>query len=214
MFMENEKKDKNENLPILDSYFKQIEKLYEDNPSFTINELNNLIDKTKRNKKYVDKSLLDKLFTNKEKELALSIFLMILMVPFCLFTLNNLEFLLLYLFGLVFFLAGLNTGFSLEKIGIIVLFSHGATGMGLMLYSVLAKSFESGLFTDGGRNLIIYLTINISIIVIGFLAVVIYNVSDYIRNIKYMKSYILLIFIAGLTMAGIFPYIMKFIYSL
>ena len=198
---------------ILDSYFRRIEKLYDKNPSYIVEGLENLIEEAEEDS-YKEKSLIDKLFKDQDKELVLSIFLMILMAPFGLFTLNNIEALPLYFGGLIFFLAGLNVGFSQKGFGLIFLFSHGGTGMGMMIGSLLSKSFESGLFTDGGRNLVIYLVINILIVVIGFLSVVVYNLSDYIKNKKYIKSYILLIFIVGLAMAGIFPYIMKFIYNI
>ena len=211
--MSKEEKNEKEYSPILDSYFNQIEKIYENNPSFAIDELNNLIRRAE-DEKNRGKSLLDRLFSGKDKELVLSIFLMIMMAPIGLLTLNNIGALPLYFFGLVFFLAGVNIGFHEKIFGLIFLFSHGGVGMGIMMWSLLSKAFESGLFTDGGRNLILYVVINIAIIVIGFLAVVVYNLSDYIRNKKYMKSYILLIFMVGLAMAGIFPYIMKFIYNL
>ena len=163
---------------ILDSYFRRIEKLYDKNPSYIVEGLENLIQEAEEDN-YRDKPLLDKLFKDQDKELVLSVFLMILMVPFGLFTLNNLEALPLYFFGLIFFLAGLNVGFSQKGFGLIFLFSHGGVGMGLMLGSLLSKAMTSGLFTDGGRNLVIYLVINIIIIIIGFLATVIYNLSDY-----------------------------------
>ena len=198
---------------ILDSYFRRIEKLYDKNPSYIVEGLENLIQKAEEDN-YRDKPLLDKLFKDQDKELVLSIFLMILMAPFGLFTLNNLEALPLYFFGLIFFLAGLNIGFSQKGFGLIFLFSHGGVGMGLMLGSLLSKAMTSGLFTDGGRNLVIYLVINRIIIIIGFLATVIYNLSDYVKGKKYSKAYILIIFIIGLAMAGIFPYIMNFIYNL
>lgn len=211
--MKNDDKLDNRYSPILDSYFIQIDKLYEKNPSFVIDELNNLIRKFEV-EKLKNKSFLDKLFTGKDKELILSIFLMILMLPMCLFTINNIQMMPVFFFGYVFFMAGVNIGFSERGAGLIFLFSHGGTGMAIMMWSLLSKAMGSGLFTDGGRNLIVYLVLNITIIIIGFLAMVVYNLSDYVRNKRYIKSYILLIFIIGLAMAGIFPYIMKIIYSL
>ena len=172
---------------ILDSYFRRIEKLYDKNPSYIVEGLENLIQEAEEDN-YRDKPLLDKLFKDQDKELVLSVFLMILMVPFGLFTLNNLEALPLYFFGLIFFLAGLNVGFSQKGFGLIFLFSHGGVGMGLMLGSLLSKAMTSGLFTDGGRNLVIYLVINIIIIIIGFLATVIYNLSDYVKEKKICKG--------------------------
>lgn len=205
--------EKKEYSLILDSYFNQIEKIYEKNPRFVIEELNNLIHKAEDDI-YKNKSLIDRLFADKDKELVLSIFLMIIIAFLGLFTLNNIESLPIYFFGLAFFLAGINIGFSEKGFGLIFLFSHGGTGIAIMMGSLLYKALESSLFTDGGRNLIIYLIISIVIVVIGFLMTVVYNLSDYVRNKKYMKSYILLIFIIGIAMAGIFPYIMKFIYNL
>lgn len=205
--------EKKEYSLILDSYFNQIEKIYEKNPRFVIEELNNLIHKAEDDI-YKNKSLIDRLFADKDKELVLSIFLMIIIAFLGLLTLNNIESLPIYFFGLAFFLAGINIGFSEKGFGLIFLFSHGGTGIAIMMGSLLYKALESSLFTDGGRNLIIYLIISIVIVVIGFLMTVVYNLSDYVRNKRYMKSYILLIFIIGIAMAGIFPYIMKFIYNL
>ncbi len=205
--------EKKEYSLILDSYFNQIEKIYKKNPRFVIEELNNLIHKAEDDI-YKNKSLIDRLFADKDKELVLSIFLMIIIAFLGLLTLNNIESLPIYFFGLAFFLAGINIGFSEKGFGLIFLFSHGGTGIAIMMGSLLYKALGSSLFTDGGRNLIIYLIISIVIVVIGFLMTVVYNLSDYVRNKKYMKSYILLIFIIGIAMAGIFPYIMKFIYNL
>lgn len=93
-----------------------------------------------------------------------------------------------YLFGIIFLLAGLFIGLYLKGFGLIFLFSHGATGLGIMIGTLLTTIPESGtiLLSNSETSKIIIGAIVI-LILITIISTVIHNLSDDIRKIKYFK---------------------------
>lgn len=116
----------------------------------------------------------------------------------------------LYLCGFVFFIAGLLIGLNVNKFGIIFLFSHGMTGLFMMEGALLGDIVNSPIFSDSPTNIYIYLGVNIIIFLISLICSILYNLSDNLKKYKYLKCIILLFYLLGFLMTGLFPYIFSF----
>ena len=91
----------------------------------------------------------------------------------------------LYYLGIPFFLGGLFVGLSVKSSGLILLFTHGGTGLGLMLIPII-KNLELKVYlTDNPTFLLIYLIIIIVAIILAIILTVLYNLNDRLTdNIK------------------------------
>lgn len=116
----------------------------------------------------------------------------------------------LYIFGLVFFIVGLLIGLNTKIFGIIFLFSHGVTGLFIMEGALLGDIVNSPIFSDSPTNIYFYFGVNIIIFFISLICSILYNLSDNLKKYKYLKCIILLFYLLGFLMTGLFPYIFSF----
>ena len=112
---------------------------------------------------------------------------------------------IMYFFGTVFFLAGLFIGLNGPIFGIIFLFSHGGTGLGIMCFSKIKGILESPLMTDNPTNLKYLLVLGTGLILAGIISTIFYNVSKKIRDQKYSLPIILAMFVIGIAIIQILP---------
>ena len=163
-----------------DSEIEKLRVLYNEKPTETINEINkaiiNLKNETNEDipeKKYSRKAVISGLF-------AVCIFLI---------SITNINYgseqFMMYFFGTVFFLAGLFIGLNVPVFGIIFLFSHGGSGLGIMCLTKIA----------------------VGLIVIGIISTIFYNVSKKIRDKKYSLLIILAMFAIGIAIIQVLPMI-------
>ncbi len=133
--------------------------------------------------------------------LAIIIYGTYLLVP------NYVDNLGLLFFGMVFFIAGIQIGFGKETrgFGLIFVFSHGGTGLGCIITSLLINRFDFNKISDLSANLRLYILITIGILIIAIIAMVIYNLSDILSWRKYNKVIILLLFAAVIFLVGMLP---------
>ena len=133
--------------------------------------------------------------------LAIIIYGTYLLVP------NYVDNLGLLFFGMVFFIAGIQIGFGKETrgFGLIFVFSHGGTGLGCIIASLLINRFDFNKISDLSANLRLYILITIGILIIAIIAMVIYNLSDTLSIRKYNKVIILLLFAAVIFLVGMLP---------
>lgn len=125
---------------------------------------------------------------------------------------EDMPYIFLYYFGMIFFVAGFFVGNNIKGVGIIFLFSHGGTGFGLMLASLLGNTLKSPVFEDIiPLNIKIYLIVGICFIVLAFLVSIINNLSDKIRYKTKYPFVPLSIFTIVFVMAALFPYIIKYL---
>ena len=163
-----------------DSQIEKLRVLYNEKPTETINEINkaiiNLKNETNEDvpeKKYSRRAVISGLF-------AVCIFLI---------SITNINYgseqFMMYFFGTVFFLAGLFIGLNVPVFGIIFLFSHGGTGLGIMCFTKINKILQSPIMTDNPTNLQNLLVLGVGLILIGIISTIFYNVSKKIRDKKY-----------------------------
>ena len=185
-----------------DSQIEKLRVLYNEKPTETINEINkaiiNLKNETNEDvpeKKYSRRAVISGLF-------AVCIFLI---------SITNINYgseqFMMYFFGTVFFLAGLFIGLNVPVFGIIFLFSHGGTGLGIMCFTKINKILQSPIMTDNPTNLQNLLVLGVGLIVIGIISTIFYNVSKKIRDKKYSLIIILAMFAIGIEIIQLLPMI-------
>lgn len=185
-----------------DSQIEKLRVLYNEKPTETINEINkaiiNLKNETNEDvpeKKYSRRAVISGLF-------AVCIFLI---------SITNINYgseqFMMYFFGTVFFLAGLFVGLNVPVFGIIFLFSHGGTGLGIMCFTKINKILQSPIMTDNPTNLQNLLVLGVGLIVIGIISTIFYNVSKKIRDKKYSLLIILAMFAIGIAIIQVLPMI-------
>lgn len=185
-----------------DSQIEKLRVLYNEKPTETINEINkaiiNLKNETNEDipeKKYSRRAVISGLF-------AVCIFLI---------SITNINYgseqFMMYFFGTVFFLAGLFVGLNVPVFGIIFLFSHGGTGLGIMCFTKINKILQSPIMTDNPTNLQNLLVLGVGLIVIGIISTIFYNVSKKIRDKKYSLIIILAMFAIGIAIIQVLPMI-------
>lgn len=185
-----------------DSQIEKLRVLYNEKPTETINEINkaiiNLKNETNEDvpeKKYSRRAVISGLF-------AVCIFLI---------SITNINYgseqFMMYFFGTVFFLAGLFVGLNVPVFGIIFLFSHGGTGLGIMCFTKINKILQSPIMTDNPTNLQNLLVLGVGLIVIGIISTIFYNVSKKIRDKKYSLLIILALFAIGIAIIQLLPMI-------
>lgn len=184
-----------------DNKIENLRELYNEKPTETINELNNAIlnIKNERTKKETKET------KNSRKALISGIF------SVCIFLISivNIKYgtdqFMMYFFGAIFFLAGLFVGLNVPVFGIIFLFSHGVTGLGVMCASKIKSILESPLMTDSPTNLQYLLVLGAGLIVAGIISTIFYNVSKKIRDQKYSLPIILAMFAVGIAIIQVLP---------
>lgn len=185
-----------------DSEIEKLRLIYNEKPTETINEINkaiiNLKNETNEDipeKKYSRRAVISGLF-------AVCIFLI---------SITNINYgseqFMMYFFGTVFFLAGLFVGLNVPVFGIIFLFSHGGTGLGIMCFTKINKILQSPIMTDNPTNLQNLLVLGVGLIVIGIISTIFYNVSKKIRDKKYSLLIILAMFAIGIAIIQLLPMI-------
>ena len=185
-----------------DSQIEKLRVLYNEKPTETINEINkaiiNLKNETNEDvpeKKNSRRAVISGLF-------AVCIFLI---------SITNINYgseqFMMYFFGTVFFLAGLFIGLNVPVFGIIFLFSHGGTGLGIMCFTKINKILQSPIMTDNPTNLQNLLVLGVGLIVIGIISTIFYNVSKKIRDKKYSLIIILAMFAIGIAIIQLLPMI-------
>ena len=185
-----------------DSEIEKLRVIYNEKPTETINEINkaiiNLKNETNEDipeKKYSRRAVISGLF-------AVCIFLI---------SITNINYgseqFMMYFFGTVFFLAGLFISLNVPVFGIIFLFSHGGTGLGIMCFTKINKILQSPIMTDNPTNLQNLLVLGVGLIVIGIISTIFYNVSKKIRDKKYSLLIILAMFAIGIAIIQLLPMI-------
>ena len=120
---------------------------------------------------------------------------------------------LFYLMGIVFFLSGIFIGFNEKGFGLIFLFSHGFSGLCLMIGSQIYDVINNPLLHDNAYNVWIYMGIGVLLIIIAFLIAVFINLSDNLRHNYKIKNIVFSILVVVLFMSALLPHILYNLYS-
>ena len=103
----------------------------------------------------------------------------------------------------IFFIGGLLIGLFIEKFGLIFLFSHGMTGLGLMLGIELSGLLTSPFISDAPIYIYISLGIILLLIILGLITTILYNLSDALKDNEYFIFIPLILFGIALLIAVI-----------
>ena len=116
-----------------------------------------------------------------------------------------------YYIGLIFFIAGVFFELYVPYFGLVFLFSHGLTGLGVMISGLCGSVFNLFLTGDASIGIYIICAVSVLIFIAAFIMGVLYNISNNFKSRMYAKNIIFLLFIIGLLIVGILPYIIKYI---
>ena len=151
------------------------------------------------------------IINNLEKDMIyiLLIYLCMIVFSMVMFIPNYLYNIVIFIFGLLFFAAGFHTATRDDSMifDLIFLFSHGGSGYGVMIYSMLSERITLGKLTDLGGNLKLYITLTVAVLIITFIATIIYNISKSLKKYKYNKVILLLLYAIVLVLIGFIPII-------
>lgn len=161
----------------------------------------------------------NKLFNNKIRleNLWMGIFIVIIALLGIVAILKNDGEGVMYYFGMIFFIAGYFVGIKVPAFGIIFLFSHGMTGLGIMLAALSDTQMNDfpidlKVFDDISITNISYTAIGYIFLVLGFITAIIYNlsiISGKVREKDYLKLVPIGIFTVGLVIIAFHDYIVN-----
>lgn len=185
----------------LDTKLDELKKIYIKKPTETINELNQVIIKLKNDETNVinDKKV-------SKKVLVGGLFAAYILLVGITNIGYGMDYFMMYVFGTAFFLAGLFVGMYVPVFGIIFLFSHGCTGLGIMCLTKITQILSNPIMTDNPGNLKNLLILGSGLIIVGIVSVIIFNVSEKFRNSKYGMLLTLGTLGVGITIVQILPY--------
>ena len=175
-----------------EDYIQKLRQEFQENPKQALQEAQNSLRRLSTPKKKI---------LNRENR---KIFLIaIYFIVIAIIGLINYTSIPLYLGGFVFFVSGLLIGLYIEKFGLIFLFSHGMTGLGLMLGSELFGVITSPFISDAPIYIYILLGIILLLVILGLITAILYNLSDALKDNEYFVFIPLILFGIAILIAVI-----------
>lgn len=181
----------------------KLRELYDKDPDIVAKETKKLVNKLNSIKKIKNKKLREELAEHSD-------ILTILVMAFLVLVFGMIDGFIslpIYFFGMIFFFAGIGVALGREQkgIGIICLFSHGATGLGMMLVPKIWNALESPLLTDGDLTLVyIYCCLIALFLIAAFAITIIYNLSDRLKSVSTNKLIPLSLFLVVIILSDMF----------
>lgn len=185
-------------------YIEKLKEIYDENPRKATKEAKDSLARLSSNSK-------KKLLNDKEK---MKFYIVMLYIVLALLGLFNISSYPLYIFGLIFFAAGSLIGLHVKGGGIVFLFSHGGTGFGLIIASLIGGLFTSPLMSDLPTIYYIYLVIMAIMTFIAIITTILYNLSDELSERKNFIFIPLVLFSAVIIMALILSKIILYKYNI
>ena len=191
-------------------YIRELKESYNENPEFTAKFVKESSKKFKKFKMNPSRyNFNDIKEDDKEKLSMIFTFLFLAIIG-----LANIGAYPMYLFGIVFFVAGFCVSmFSGEAMTIIFLFSHGVTGYCLMAGSLLYEMFQDPIMGDGAENVRIVFIIGVVIAIVAVIYAVLYSMSKNLREAKNSKLIPLALFTLGMIIFALLSVYYKDIYD-
>lgn len=190
---------------------KELRQLYEENPKEIMDILNKDIDNVSSN--HAECNNFEALKPSVFKEVGgvkLGYIIIITILVFSGF-INFGENTIMHFFGLIFFLAGFFCSKGVPGFGLVFLFSHGCTGLGLMLGGIFSRDFYQGIITDITKGIQIYFTIGIIAIIAAIFMMLFYNLSSTFRKNEKIPVISLGLFTLPVIMINLLPYIYSYV---
>ena len=154
-----------------EDYIQKLREEFQENPKRALREAHLSLGRLSTSKKQI-------LDAEGKKILLIVVYFIII----ALIGLINYTSILLYIGGLVFFASGLLIGLNINRFGIIFLFSHGMSGLGLMLACELSGLLTSPFISDAPLYIYILLGMVLALVILGLITTILYNLSDKFKN--------------------------------
>lgn len=174
----------------------ELRELYQENPKKVENETKKLVSSLKITN--------TKLLENVDLSKLIIAICCIFMALIGLINIGN-ENASLYYFGFIFFIAGLLIGIYIKGFGLIFLFSHGCTGLSIMIGSTLGNYLKEPILSDMSKGVYIYLGILIAIIICGLIITILTNLSEKIKSKPFADAYPVIIMSVAILLVELFP---------
>lgn len=187
-----------ENREKFDDYIIELREMYEKNPTVALQEARASLQRMRSRKNGRKRGILSDINI---EVLGTCIFAILI----ALLGLLNIESIPMYIFGLVFFLAGHLVGMREKGLGLVFLFSHGVTGLCIMVASQIGELFSSPLIDDLPKDAYFYMIIALVLFVMALLMVILYNLSDNLKSIKGSILIPILLYAIAFLMVVFFP---------
>ena len=148
------------------------------------------------------------------KAILIGSIIIILLVGLLPLKTGDIECIPFYYFGFIFFIAGFFIGTSIPGFGIIFLFSHGLTGLGLMTVPLLLNITNNPYMTDNPKNIYIYLGVICALFAVAVIKTIIDSLNK-LKNISFShkktnkknQAIIILLFTVGIVLVEVLPFI-------
>jgi hypothetical protein len=157
-----------------EDYIQKLRQAYQENPNRALKEVHRSVKRLSRTK--------EPIITDENRNIIL---IVIYFIVIALIGLINYTSMPLYLFGIIFYATGLLIGLFTEKSGLVFLFSHGMTGLGLMIGSELGGLLTSPFITDAPIYIYVLLCCIVLLVLLGIMSAVLYSLSDAIKDKEY-----------------------------
>lgn len=202
-----------------DKYIKELYKINTDNPKKAKDIAKNGLDELGLLKKASPKN--NKLGIDINWAIIVIICLLMFLGAFLT---SNMDSAMLYIFGVIFFLAGLFIGLYVPVFGLIFLLSHGITGFVTIFLVLLFGTdnmdsiniiLNNPLYTDGGMpfNIKIYLISICVLFVAAFIYTILHNLSPKLKKNKIHAIIILSLYLITIILIGLFSRVFPFLFS-
>lgn len=182
----------------INSYIDKIKKYYEKDPGLVEEELVKTIERIESNSNGVSSGFVNEEFSNNFNKILMAIEIITIICLGIPVILKGGETAMMYYFGLLFMIAGLFIGLYVKIFGLIFLLSHGCTGMGLMISSMVGGNSFFSRVTDLSSTDKLSLEIGIIALILAFLGTVLHNLLNSIKEKKYSANVILGFLIIGI----------------
>ncbi len=180
-------------------YIDKLREIYEKKPKKATKEAKASLERLKQTKKQL-------ISDNNKVKLYICLYFVFL----ALIGLVNINIYPMYLFGLIFFAAGSLVGLNVPGFGLIFLFSHGGSGIGVILGTMLGPIFESPIMSDNPVNLYICLGGIGFLILLGTILSILYNLSEPLKDKKNFILVPLVIFGIAITLTVILSTVVSY----
>jgi hypothetical protein len=182
-----------------EKYTQELDKLYQHDPARAVKILSSSVERLRG-----EKNVLITLTENHEKyDTLFSIIIMILIVPISLVCCKDYGMLF---GGLVFFAAGLMSSLSYPYVGLFTFLLHGLIGFFLMNKDVFNIIIESPIMSDFPESMVPYFAILLLTLGSAIILTILHSIFSKIRDIKYIKTIIMFLFLLGLVLLRLAPY--------
>ena len=191
-------------------YLEELKALYEKYPDRALEEAKHAKERIKNSRDSQQDNQRGNILSDIDLELLSIVIVVIIIALLSLFN-PVIDNIVLYIFGLAFFLAGFFIGATQKGFGLVFLCSHGMTGLCIMVASFLSPVLSSPLMTENPDKIFSYLGIAITVFLVAIIVTVLINLSDNLKKKRFIKTIALLCYMVGFFLIAILPRIIPFL---